>query len=128
MLEHRYRFHGHSSLRYVYRNGRIGRSRLLSVRFADNPAHNHSRVAIVVAKKVVKAAPKRNRIRRRLFETLRVNWQELIEHQDIVITVHSPEFLVMTSADLRHELQQLLASAHLLGPNRVSPDEKNPSS
>jgi ribonuclease P protein component len=79
-------------------------------------------VAVIVSKKVVKAAPKRNRIRRRIFEVLRSDWQQIAEHQDVIITVQSPEFLVMGIDDLRHEVGQLLAQARLLRSDQTAPE------
>jgi ribonuclease P protein component len=114
MLDHRYRFHGHSSLGYVYRKGAQARTRHISVRYIANPNRAQSRAAIVVAKKVVKAAPKRNRIRRRLYEALRAHWEEQTGSFDLVITVHSPELLVMTFPQLEDELMQVLASAQVV--------------
>jgi ribonuclease P protein component len=125
MIENKYRFHGYGSLRYVYRNGRTTRTRRMSLRYNNNPTRVHSRVAVVVAKKVVKAAPKRNRIRRRIYEVLRTDWPHIAPHHDLVITVHSAELLTVPFAELQHEVQQILASARLLSA-RLEKDENSP--
>lgn len=113
MIEGKYRFHGHSSLRYVYRNGSMARSRLSTLRYIDNPHRVHSRVAVVVPKKVVKAAPKRNRIRRRVFEAVRLNWDKIAEHKDLIISVHSAEFLTLPFSEVQAEIEHLLSTAHI---------------
>lgn len=113
MLEHRYRFHGHGSLRYVYRNGRIVRSRYFTLRFSKNPGRIHSRVAVIVAKKVVKAAPKRNRIRRRIYEAVRLDPVVLPAGYDIVITVQHPELQVAPFDLIRTELASLVRAARI---------------
>ena len=123
MIEGKYRFHGHSSLRYVYRNGSMARSRLLTLRYANNPHRVHSRVAVVVSKKVVKAAPKRNRIRRRIFEALRLDWGNIAEHKDLIVNVHSAEFLTIPFEEIQTELSHLLHSAHVYDKQLQAPKE-----
>lgn len=113
MLEHRYRFHGHSSLRYVYRNGRIVRGRYFTLRYSKNPQRVHSRVAVIVAKKVVKAAPKRNRIRRRIYEAVRLDQTILPAGYDVVITVQNPEVLLAPFETICSELNTLARAARL---------------
>lgn len=125
MIENKYRFHGYGSLRYVYRNGRTTRTRRMSLRYNDNQTRVHSRVAVVVAKKVVKAAPKRNRIRRRIFEAVRDMWPQIAEHHDLVITVHSAELLLVPFAELQDELRSILASARVLDPTPKGTSEKS---
>jgi len=125
MLARNYRFHGHNSLRLVYAKGSTARSRLLSMRFVHNPHRTDSRVAVVVAKKVIKAAPKRNRIRRRVYEMIREYWPTLRPGYDLAITVHSPEVLVLSSAMVRQEVESLLLAARLLGDNNTAQPDEN---
>lgn len=113
MLSHKYRFHGHGSLRYVYRNGQTARNRFLSVRYSANKHRLHSRVAIVVGKKIVKSAVKRNRIRRRVFEIVRAHWDHLTPNTDMVITVFSAELLTMSSQELETVVLDALKQGHL---------------
>lgn len=113
MLSHKYRFHGHGSLRYVYRNGQTARNRFLSVRFSANKHRLHSRVAIVVGKKILKSAVKRNRIRRRVFEIVRNHWDHLVPNTDMVITVFSAELLTMSSEELEGVVLDALKQGHL---------------
>jgi ribonuclease P protein component len=113
MLSHKYRFHGHGSLRYLYRNGQTARSHAILVKYCENKHRVNSRVAIVVGKKVAKSAVKRNRIRRRIFEVVRNNWDHLKPHYDISLTVFTAEFLTMTPEEVEQNVLSVLKQAHL---------------
>lgn len=113
MLAQPYRFHGHGSLRYLYRNGRTTRNRMLLLRYIENKKRTKSRFAVIVGKKVVKSAVKRNRIRRRVFEVLRTHLASIQPKTDITITVYSAELLTMSPAELERAVISVLASAHL---------------
>lgn len=123
MLEAKYRFHGHGSLRYAYRNGGIVRSRLLTLKFLSNQNRVHSRVAVVVPKKVIKSAPKRNRIRRRLFEAIRIEWTSIAPHHDLIFNVHSAELLTIPFKEVQAELKHLMNAAHINAPTRVQDNQ-----
>lgn len=113
MLAQRYRFHGHNSLRYVYKNGEAIRSQLLVIKFSKNPRRRQSRVAVVVSKKIWKRAVGRNRIRRRLYELLRHELPYILDSTDIVCIVSSPDVHTMPSSELSQYLHDMLASANL---------------
>ena len=72
MLQQCNRFHGHGSLKFVYKNGQAVRSSIATIKYVKNPYRNHSRFAVVVSKKVLKSAVRRNRIRRRVYEIIRL--------------------------------------------------------
>ncbi len=114
MLTHKHRFHGHGSLRYLFQNGRTSRSRHLIVRYTPNKTRLHSRVAVIVSKKVFKQAVKRNRVRRRVFELIRLHFDQLNGSYDLTITAISPEVLLMPSKDLSSELGSALGNAGIL--------------
>ena len=110
MLANKYRFHGHGSLRYLYKNNHTARSRHFLLRFVANKNRANSRVTIIIGKKVFKAAVKRNRIRRRVYEIIRHNWSEQLQAgYDIAITVYSPEVLLLPHDELTAEIEQLLS-------------------
>jgi ribonuclease P protein component len=115
MLSHLHRFHGHGSLRYLYRNGKTASSRLLSVKYNKNTNRVHPRFAVIVSKKVFKSAVKRNRLRRRVYEIMRRHLSEIKEPYDVAITVFSGELLVMPAEELEREIISLLAKESLLG-------------
>lgn len=113
MLQYKYRFHGHGSLRYLYKNGKTVRNRSLSVRYVQNPRRTDSRCAIIVTRKLYKSAPKRNRIRRRVYEVLRTNWQHIKPSTDIAMNVFEPRFYDMSYEELKSSVIDALTRADL---------------
>jgi len=107
------RFHGHNSLRYVYKNGQVVRSRMATLKFNSNSNRTKSRIAVVVSKKVIKSAVSRNRIRRRIYEYVRQQIPRLAQNFDIVIIVTSSEFLTMPAVELSSQIDQLLGRSGL---------------
>ena len=93
MLSFQHRFHGHGSLRYVYKNGTAARSHLFTVKYVTNAHRKHSRFSIVVSKKVYKGAVGRNRIRRRLYEIIRAELPKMGQVHDVAIIVSSSEIM-----------------------------------
>lgn len=113
MLSYKNRFHGHGSLRYVYKNGRAARSHLITVKYTANPHRKHSRVAIVVSKKVLKSAVGRNRVRRRLYEMVRLRLDKIPRATDLAIIVVSSEVAHLPHPELEASFDQLLEGADL---------------
>lgn len=113
MLAQRHRFHGHGSLRYVYKNGQTVRSSLITIKYSHNPRRRASRFAVVVSKKVLKSAVGRNRIRRRVYEAIRQELPLLKDSGDVVLMVFSPELLAVEAGVLRDMLKQLFARVGL---------------
>lgn len=115
MLASKYRFHGHASLKYIFSHGKTYRLKSMSVRVAENPRRQTSRAAVVISKKVIKSSPKRNRVRRRIYEVLRQLWPQVKPSRDIVISVYDPAVLVMPHEELVAEVEKSLRQAHALG-------------
>jgi ribonuclease P protein component len=113
MLSVTHRFHGHGSLRYVYKNGRAIRSHLVTIKYVSNPHRNHSRFAVVVSKKVHKSAVGRNRIRRRLYEIVRHELPRIKTPHDIAIMVFSSELILLPHKELVQIMQDLFTQADL---------------
>lgn len=113
MLSQQHRFHGHGGLRYLYRVGKTVRTRNLMLRYAPNTTRPSSRVTVIVSKKTAKSAAKRNRMRRRIYEIIRGEWDQLRHVHDISVTVYSAEVQLMEHRKLVREVKQLLASAYL---------------
>jgi ribonuclease P protein component len=101
MITRTHRFHGRSSLRFVYQRGQTVRGELLSLRYARNDRQNTYRVAVVVSRKVSKSAVVRNRIRRRLYEILRKNTTHLVEPYDLVFTAYGEGVATLSHATLQ---------------------------
>lgn len=113
MISGKYRFHGYGALKYLFGHGKTHRFKSLSIRVSHNPRRTHSRLAVVVSKKVLKAAPKRNRVRRRVYEILRTNWQYVKPSHDILLTVYDPNVYDMEHEQLAGEIIDGLQRADL---------------
>lgn len=113
MLSSTHRFHGHGSLRYVYKNGLAVRSHFMTIKTTVNPRRKHSRFAIVISKKVLKSAVGRNRIRRRIYEVMRAELPNITKPHDIVVMVFSSELVAMPADELANTVRQLFDQAGL---------------
>lgn len=104
MISRAYRFHGHNSLNFVYRNGQTIRTDYVTLRHVPSKNPDY-RLAIVVSKKVSKSAVIRNRIRRRLYESVRLIKKSVDQPwpKDMVLTVYD-EGLAKIPADELHNL------------------------
>lgn len=112
MIARKHRFHGYGSLRNVYQNGRAVRGPLSSLKYLRNDRRNSYRAAVVVSKKVNKSAVVRNRIRRRVYETIR---QNIVtgEPYDLVVTVYSDQLADCTGAELQRDITGKLRAARI---------------
>ena len=113
MLQQYNRFHGHGSLKFVYKNGQATRSSIATVKYVKNPYRSHSRFAVVVSKKVLKSAVRRNRIRRRVYEIIRLELPYIKNDQDVAIIIFSSEVLLMPHKDLKQVIKNILSQAKL---------------
>jgi ribonuclease P protein component len=114
MISGEHRFKGNASLRFVYSRGQTVRRGPLSLRYIANERINTYRCAVVVSRKVNKSAVVRNRIRRRLYEVIRLAEPRIKLPYDLVLTVFSEEV-----ADLPHErlvalVEGALKQAHVI--------------
>lgn len=113
MLASRNRFHGHGSLRFVYSRGKVVRGKYFVCKYTQNARRAEPRVSVVISKKVVKSAVKRNRMRRRLYEVIRHELPNVNPQTDLVYIVVSPELLTITSSELVAAVRRTLESANL---------------
>lgn len=109
MLGRTHRFHGHSSLRRVYQAGLAARGPMMSLRYARRRPEQPYRVAVVVSRKVHKSAVTRNRIRRRVYEQVRL--AEPAAGLDLVFTVFSEQLAELEAAKLAALVRDLLQKA-----------------
>lgn len=109
MISRSHRFHGLGSLRFVYKRGQTVRGQHLALKYIRNSRQNSFRCAVVVGKKVSKSAVVRNRIRRRLYEQLRVQLDGFDKPYDLVVTVFSDQVAEMPAQDLAKALNNLIA-------------------
>jgi len=110
MLSKKYRFHSRGGVRYVYKNGKTVRQAKMSLVFAEN-TRGFTRIAVVVSKKVIKTAVGRNRIRRRIYEALRKNFEYVPKKMDYVFVVFSRDILRMPAKELEKLLGELVAES-----------------
>ncbi len=108
MIAATHRFHGHSSLRFVYQSGRTVRSGQLGLKYALNPRRSSYRAAVVISKKIHKSAVVRNRIRRRIYEQLRLQVGSITAPYDLVFTVFQADIEDVTPNQLAAMVTDLL--------------------
>ena len=110
MLAKKYRFHSRGGVKYVYQKGKTIRKSKMSLVFCDN-TRGFTRVAVVVSKKVAKTAVSRNRIRRRVYEAIRQNFEFVPKKRDYIFVVYSAEALKMPYNELVKLLGELVAES-----------------
>ena len=94
----------------MYQKGKTIRKPNMSLVFLKNERH-FTRFAVVVSKKVVKSAVKRNRIRRRVYEALRLNLDLIPKEYDYIFVIFSKEVLALPFSELEKQLGELVAEA-----------------
>lgn len=113
MIGARHRFHGYNSLRGVYQRGQSLRGAFITLKFARRDPRRPYRVAVVVSRKVSKSAVKRNRIRRRIYEIVRIEGDRIAPGTDLVFTVFDEKVGAMPAAELQKTIQDLLQKTSL---------------
>ena len=113
MLNKKYRFHSRGGVRFVYQKGKTVRSPKMSLTVLDND-RGFTRFAIVVSKKVLKTAVGRNRIRRRIYEAIRVNFEDIPKKRDYIITVFDKKVKDMSFKELEKILGDLVAESKVI--------------
>jgi ribonuclease P protein component len=114
MIGRKNRFHGHGSLRYVYRNGQTVRGPLCALKYAPNTRRTEYRLAVVVSKKVHKSAVVRNRIRRRLYETFRLESSAFKQPYDLVVTVFNEQVATLPAEEVQKMVHAQLKQAKII--------------
>ena len=113
MLAFKNRFHGYGSLKYVYKNGQSVRGQLFTLKFSNNTKRTTPRVAVVVSKKIMKRAVGRNTIRRKMYEVVRGELDEISPSLDIVWIICSSEVHSMDHQALKNQIINALKEARL---------------
>lgn len=114
MISRKHRFHGYGSLRFVYRHGQAVHGQLISLKYVSNPKRTTYRLAVVVSRKVSKSAVVRNRIRRRLYEAVRLQEDKIKQPYDIVITVFHENIAKTPPEDLSRLVSSQLHQAGIV--------------
>lgn len=114
MISRQHRFHGLGSLNYTYRRGKTVRCRELSLKFIVNSRRKSYRAAVVVSRKVHKSAVVRNRIRRRIYEIVRLHDDNIQTPYDLIFTVFSEQTATMPAPELNKIVAGLLREAKII--------------
>lgn len=107
------RFHGHSSLSFVYRKGRVVRDDYCSLKYIANSRRNSLRVAVVASRKLSKSAVVRNRVRRRIYEQVRGLVPETTPF-DLVFTVTDERVAIISEKQLNTIILKLLQTSKII--------------
>ncbi|MBR6168505.1 ribonuclease P protein component [Candidatus Saccharibacteria bacterium] len=113
MISKKYRFHSRGGVRYTYQNGKTIRGSKVSLVFADN-SRKKQRYAVVVSKKILKSAVGRNRIRRRIYEAIRLELSKIQKPIDCIFIINSKEILDLDFKEIQKILRDLLKEASIL--------------
>lgn len=100
-------------MRYTYQNGKTIRGSKVSLVFADN-SRKKQRYAVVVSKKILKSAVGRNRIRRRIYEAIRLELSKIQKPIDCIFIINSKEILDLDFKEIQKILRDLLKEASIL--------------
>jgi ribonuclease P protein component len=113
MLSKRYRFHSRGGVRYTYQHGKTIRDSKISLVFASN-IKKRQRFAVVVSKKVLKSAVGRNRIRRRVYEAIRIERSNIQQPVDCIFIIYTKEIATIDFSELRGLIHNLLIEAKII--------------
>lgn len=125
MIHRTNRFHGPKSLGFVFRQGQVVHGPGFSLRFVRNQRTPTYRVAVVVSRKVSKSAVVRNRIRRRIYEAVRLVEDQIIPQHDLVFLVRDADLAKLPGKDVAARVRAQLAKADILASRQPSATAKN---
>lgn len=115
MITRGHRFHGYNSLRHVYQNGHnVRNSPMLALKVVKNDRRSKYRIAVVVSRKVHKSAVIRNRIRRRIYEQVRLQGAHIEGSFDMVFTVFNDQLADIPASQLEKLVYSQLKQAGVI--------------
>jgi ribonuclease P protein component len=97
----------------VYQNGQTIRGPLCALKYVRNERRQEYRLAVVVSRKVHKSAVKRNRIRRRIYEAVRLAAVDIPAY-DMVITVFHEQIADMPADEVTTMVRAQLRQAGII--------------
>ena len=98
----------------MYKNGKTIRGAKMSLIFTPNN-RGFTRVGVVVSKKVDKRATVRNRIRRRVYEVVRLNFEMVPKKMDYLFVVYAKDVERMKFQELEKMIGELVAETSRVG-------------
>lgn len=97
-------------MNFVHQKGQMIRTPMMAVTFIRNE-RGFRRFAVVVSKKVMKSAVGRNRIRRRVYEAIHLEFPSDKPPTDYIFTVYNPGVMKIPFRELRRTVQELITRA-----------------
>jgi ribonuclease P protein component len=92
---------------------------MLSLKYVLNEKRSVYRASVVVSKKVSKSAVKRNRIRRRIYESIRENNDAITKPYDLVFIVYGEQLATIKAAEIHEIVAGQLKKAGVLISKRA---------
>lgn len=129
MIANKYRFHGHNGLRHVYQKGRQVHGPLCALKYLEAKPDQDYRVAVVISKKISKSAVVRNRIRRRIYEAVRLAEPKMAGPFHMVFTVFHDSLATLPAKELSTMVNAQLRQARIIaasGPPHGMISHTNP--
>jgi ribonuclease P protein component len=114
MIAKEHRFHGLGSLRFVFSKGSAVREQYLMLKYSLHARRKSYRLSVVVSRKIHKSAVVRNRIRRRIYEQVRLRQAKITKPYDLVITAYSDQLAKLPAGDLERSVDSLLKKAKII--------------
>ena len=121
MISKNHRFHGYSSLNWAYKKAQKVSNSQLTLKYVVNPKRSSYRVAVVVSKKVSKSAVVRNRIRRRIYEQVRLLDGQIQNSYDLIFNVYAVDLADLPPEKLHDLIISLLVKSQVIPKNPKLP-------
>ncbi|MGH7158318.1 MAG: ribonuclease P protein component [Candidatus Saccharimonadales bacterium] len=118
MIHRKHRFHGLRSLGFVLRRGQTIRAPGISLKFILNSRRQFHRASVSVSRKVSKSAVVRNRIRRRVYERLRLAEPSITGSYDLMFVAHDAMLAELPAAGIDTRVTRLLEKAGVVSSSR----------
>ena len=119
MISRTNRFHGRAGLGRHYKQSKSVRSSLMALRFMPSRSTEY-RLAVVVSRKVSKSAVIRNRIRRRIYEYVRILSSDFTMPFDLVIIVYDEKVAKLPTGQLRQDIIKMCQKAGVVPTQPLS--------
>lgn len=111
MINRSHRFHGRGSLKIVYARGQVVRTGQIALRYFKNDRRKTYRAAVIVSRKVSKSAVVRNRIRRRIYEEIRLFEPKMVSPYDLVMTVYTDSLATDSAEKINQLIEEVMTKS-----------------
>jgi ribonuclease P protein component len=115
MIPYTNRFHRRNAIKYIYAKGDVFRSRFVTLKVVkkNNDKVEATRAVVVISKKTLKSAVRRNLVRRRIYSILEKEIAKLNAKYDIVFIVSLSEIISLPHDELVSVITGLLEEADM---------------